>query len=125
MKLFKGRVRAGKRTLIVVTVFAAAALSVGAGVVVAGATDSGISVRVDGPVPRAQPGSSAEPGAKVIVGHSYYNDTSLPLRALPAKPLGPGREKEASPNPRPVSEHQDVPDAVSYTHLTLPTNREV
>ncbi|MET0564201.1 MAG: hypothetical protein ABW114_12255, partial [Gaiellaceae bacterium] len=93
MKPFEGRLHAGKRTVIVVAVFAAAALSIGAGVVVAGATDGGISVRVNGPVPRAQLGSSAEPGAKVIVGHSYHNDTSLPLRVLPAKPLGPGREK--------------------------------
>src|SRR5262245_13798014 len=108
-----------KRAVVVVAVFAAAALSIGAGVVVAGATGGGINVRVNGPVPRAQLGSS-QPGAKVIVGHSYHNDTSLPLRVLPAKPLGPGREKEASPNPRPVSEHKDAPDAARQTTQFAP-----
>jgi hypothetical protein len=88
VKPFEGRLHAGKRTVIVVAVFAAAALSMGAGVVVAGATDGGISVRVNGPVPRAQRRLERRAGAKVIVGHSYHNDTSLPLRVLPAKPLG-------------------------------------
>jgi len=64
MKPFDRRVLAGKRTVIVVAVFVAVALSIGAGVVVAGATDGGISVRVNGPVPRAQLGSSAAPGAR-------------------------------------------------------------
>src|SRR5262245_32130405 len=109
-----------RRAVVVVAVFAAAALSVGAGVVIAGATDGGIGVRVNGPVPRAPLGSSAEPGAKVIVGHSYHNDTSLPLRVLPPKPLGPGHEKEASPNPRPVSEHKDAPDAALQTRQFAP-----
>src|SRR4029450_12924223 len=119
MKPFVRRLLAGKRAAIVVAAFAAAALSVGAGVVIAGATDGGISVRGNGPVPRAHL-LGAEPRAKVIVGHSYHNDTSLPLRVLPAKPLGPGREKEASPNPRPVSEHKDAPDAALQTRQFAP-----
>src|SRR5262245_34335284 len=107
MKRFEGlRGLVGRRAVIVVVVFAVSALSVGAGVVLAGASGGGISVRVTGPVPRApQPVG----GAKAIVGHSYRNDTSRPLRALAAKPLVSGREMEASPNPRPVSQHKNAP----------------
>src|SRR5215208_4183685 len=122
MKPFEGlRGLVRKRAVIVAAVFAAVALSVGAGAVLAGATGGGMGMRVNGPVPRAQLASNARPGAKVIVGHSYHNDTSLPLRVLPAKPLVPGREMEASPNPRPVSEHKDAPDAARQTRQFAPS----
>ena len=38
-----------------------------------------------------------------------------------APPAGP----ESSPDDVPISDPEDTPEAVSYTHLTLPTNREV
>src|SRR5215211_8884615 len=121
MKPFEGlRVLARKRAVVVVAVFAAVALSVGAGAVLAGATGSGIGVRVNGPVPRAPLAPNAKLGANVTVGHSYHNDTSLPLRVLPAKPLVSGREMEASPNPRPVSEHKDARDAVRQAKQFAP-----
>src|SRR5262245_12388681 len=100
-----------RRALVVVGLFAVAALSVGAGVVLAGASGGGISVNVNGPVARAPHGTGAGATGKTIVGHSYKNDRSAPLRSMKASPLAPTRESEASPNPRPVSQHVNVSDA--------------
>src|SRR5262245_13951300 len=116
-ELFSRAARA-RRTLLVVGLQGAIALTIGAGVVLAsaGGGDRGIRVRPNGPVPPAQHVATAGPGGnKVIVGYSYYNDTSRPLRAMPAMPLMPGREMEASPNPRAVSKHQDARDTVLQT----------
>src|SRR5580765_1348744 len=115
-ELFSRAARA-RRTLLTVGLQAAFALTIGAGVVLASSAggDRGISVRVSGPVPRALPATTAGPGNKVIVGHSYFNDTSPPLRAMQAMPLMPGRETEASPNPRVVSQHQNARDTVRQT----------
>src|SRR5690242_837625 len=99
------RAAGARRALVVVGLFAVAALSVGAGVVLAGASGGGISVHVNGPVARAPHGTGAAAAGKTIVGHSYKNDRSAPLRSIEAKPLVPTRESEASPNPRPVSQH--------------------
>jgi hypothetical protein len=122
MRLFGTSVRAlaGSRPIVIVSLFAVVALSVGAGVVLAGGAPRGITVQVSGPVARAPAATGAEASTKVIVGRSYHNDTSLPLRALPTKPLVAGREIEASPNPRPVSEHKDAPDAVRQTKQFAP-----
>jgi len=105
-----------RRAFVVAGVFAVALLSVGAGVVLAGATGgSGINVQVNGPVPRAPHAVTAGAPTKAIVGHSYHNDTSAPLRSMRATPLVPARESEASPNPRAVSQHQNVRDAATQT----------
>src|SRR5512133_3394642 len=105
-----------KRAFVVAGVFAVAALSVGAGVVLAGASGGGITVDVSGPVQRAPHSAAAgDAGKHTIVGHSYRNDTSKPLRSMKSAPLVPSRESEASPNPRPVSQHQNVQDAVRQT----------
>jgi uncharacterized repeat protein (TIGR01451 family) len=119
MKAVEGWFRAleRRRALVVVGVFAAVALSVGAGVVLAGASSGGIGVRVSGPLPRAP---IALNGKKVIVGHSLKNDVSPALRAIPAKPLGPGREMEASPNPRAVSTHRNGLDTVRQAKQFAP-----
>ncbi|HSD03504.1 MAG TPA: hypothetical protein VLB81_14085, partial [Gaiellales bacterium] len=79
-----GRAARTRRGLVVAGVFAAAVLSVGAGVVLAGgASSGGIAVHVNGPVPRAPHAASAGgAGKNAIVGHSYHNDTSRPLREM-------------------------------------------
>src|SRR5215471_13343661 len=60
----------------------------------------------------------------VISGVSYHNDTSPPLRNIPAQPIVPpgGRvEHEANANPTLPSHHQDSPDsAVQNQHVATP-----
>jgi hypothetical protein len=115
------RAARARRALVVVGMFAVAALSVGAGVVLAGASGGGISVKVNGPLPRAPEAATAGAAGKhAIVGHSYHNDTSRPLREMRASPLASGREMEASPNPRAVSLHKDVRDTVVQSQPSLP-----
>jgi hypothetical protein len=114
------RKRAGARLGrpgVVVGVFALAALSVGAGVVLAGGSSRGVTVQVSGPVPRAP---QAIPGKSVIVGHSYKNDLSPSLRSLHATAPLPTGEMEASPNPRPVSNHVDQIDAARQSTQFAP-----
>src|SRR5215211_3588799 len=114
MSFLVSRVRAvgRRRATIVVAVLVAAIAAVEAGVVAAGPSPHGIAVRPDGPVPRA-PAPAPGSGKRVIVGHSYRNDSSRPVRSLPrsARPVA-GFHTEASPNPRPVSRHRDALDAV-------------
>ncbi len=107
----------GARGMVVVGGFAVAALSVGAGVVLAGGSAGRITLDSAGPVPRAAAPATAPGSAKAIVGHSYKNDVTRPLRSVPAAPLVPGREMEASPNPRPVSTHKDAQDTVRQTEV--------
>src|SRR5262245_15986564 len=116
-ELFSRAARA-RRTLLVVGLQGAIALTIGAGVVLAraGGGDRGCRGRPNGPVSAGlHVTTSGSGGQKGIVGYSYYNDTSPPLRAMPAMPLVPGREMEASPNPRAVSKHQDARDTVRQT----------
>src|SRR5262245_18334784 len=119
MKLAQLWSRAAKarRALVVAGVFVIAALSVGDGVVLAGATGgNGITVNVNGPVPRAPHAATAgHAGKSTIVGLSYKNYRYAPLRSMKAKPLTPCAESEASPNPRPVSQHTNVTDAARQT----------
>jgi hypothetical protein len=89
--------------------------AVEAGVVAAGPSPHGITVRPHGPVPRAA-APAPNSGKRVIVGHSYMNDSSPPVRSLPrsARPIA-GLYAEVSPNPRPVSRHRDALDTVRQT----------
>jgi uncharacterized repeat protein (TIGR01451 family) len=122
MKLFVARMRAveKRRGVIVVGVFLLVALSAGATSVLANGGLSSPRGRGDIPVPRA-PLSATKHSRSIIVGHSVKNDVSRPLRSMPKKPfLGGGFEREASPNPRPVSRHKDAPDAARQTKAFAP-----
>src|SRR5262245_27133647 len=122
MRLFVSRLCAAgsRRAPIAVAVLVAAVAAVEAGVVAAGPSPHGITVRPAGPVPRA-PHPAPGSGKRVIVGHSYKNDSSPPVRSLPrsARPV-PGFRTEASPNPRPVSRHRDALDTVRQTQRFAP-----
>jgi len=102
-------------------VFALAALSVGASVVLAGASTGGITVKVDGPLPREPVSLQAGPGQKVIVGRSVQNDVSPALRTMRPQPPAATREFEASPNPRAVSKHVDAVDTVRQNQQFSPS----
>ena len=102
---------ARRRATLVLAASAVALLATG--VVLAGANPVGF-VRSRAPQPTAVSGS------RIIVGHSYKNDVSPALRRLPAAPLKPSGEEEVSPNPRPVSVHQDAPDPVVQRSLAKP-----
>jgi hypothetical protein len=112
MSSFASRLRAvgRRRGVIVVAVLVAAVAAVEAGVVAAGSAPHRITLRPDGPVARAPAPGSAK---RVIVGHSYKNDSSRPVRSLPrsSRPVA-GFHTETSPNPRPVSRHRDALDTV-------------
>ena len=98
-------------TTVVLSALALAGL-VEAGVVLAGgsSTRTGQPVAL-APVQRAPPRAAArQPG--VIVGHSYRSDVSPALRRIEPAPLRLAGEMEASPNPRPESDHADKPDTV-------------
>ena len=114
------RTLGSKRAAIVVGAFAALALSVEAGVVLAGASPQGVSVRVAGPVARATPAAAHGSSARIIVGHSLVNDTSKPLRLLAKAHVARRPELETSPNPRPVSRHVDAVDRVRQTTKAAP-----
>src|SRR4051795_3697168 len=107
----KLRALAGRRAGIVVGIFAALALSVGAGAVLAGASPSGITLKFHGAVARAPVALHPNAlGKRVIVGHAVRHDRSLPLRSLPRAPRMPGYEVEPSPNPRGAPRHVDRVD---------------
>jgi len=113
-----GRRLGGSRRTIVFGTFVAVLLSVGAGAVLAGGSSGRVTLKIDGPVPREPVAVTA--GKKVIVGHSYKNDVSRAVRSIPAKPVVPGREMEASPNPRPVSTHENGLDTVRQAKSFAP-----
>jgi hypothetical protein len=86
-----------------------------------------LSPRVQG---SALPASSVRSASReqnqangVIVGASYHNDTSPPLRDMKQLPIGSSRggEREANKNPRVPSHHKDSPDeAVQDQHVSAP-----
>ena len=121
MSLFVARLRAvgRRRGVLVLAVSLAVVAAVEAGVVAAGRSPHGIAVRPDGPVPRAP--HPVGTGKRVIVGHSYKNDLSRPVRTLPraARPL-PGFHTEVSPNPRPASRHRNALDTVRQSTQFAP-----
>src|SRR5256884_3876887 len=107
-----------KRPVVVGGFALLAVLSAGAATVLAGASSDGIKGSY-GPLPR----STALPapiGNGVIVGHSYKNDVTQPLRTMPRLPLTGGPEMEASPNPRPVSRHHDALDTARQSEQFQP-----
>jgi hypothetical protein len=56
-----------------------------------------------------------------MVGRSYHNDASLPLRRMPALPMQPAREHtEANPNPKLKIRHQDRQDRTVQQRLASP-----
>ncbi len=99
-------------------VLVALALSIEVGVVLAGAAPRGVTLHVDGPLPRAP--RAAGPGERLVVGHSIRHDRSKPLRELRRALPAPGRELEASPNPRPVSKHVDHVETVRQARQFAP-----
>ena len=93
-----------RRAAVVVGLFVALALSVGVGVVLAGASPSGISLEFHGPVARAPVVlHPSVPRKRILVGHALKSDRSPPLRSMDEVPVPLGPETEASPNPRGVS----------------------
>src|SRR5919198_3685091 len=72
-----------------------------------------------GPLPRAT-AMPALVGNHVTVGHSYENDVTQPLRAMPRLPYTGRSEAESSPNPRPVSRHRDELDTARQTKQFAP-----
>ena len=82
MKPSRGRRMPGGRWAAVVSLFATGALALGAGSVLAGA-GSHSAARRNLDVPRARQAVGVSPAGAVIVGHSYKNDRSRPLRLMP------------------------------------------
>ncbi len=58
----------------------------------------------------------------VIVGTSYHNDTSPPLRDMKPLPVEPREEREANENPKIPHVHKDSPDesVVQDQHISAP-----
>ena len=56
----------------------------------------------------------------VIVGHSYQNDVSPPLRQMPVVPSRPRLEREASANPGTGLRHDNAPDGARQTKAFAP-----
>jgi hypothetical protein len=91
---------------------------VGAGGVFAGSSRVGL-LRIKSPL-QVQRAPVSVAGKRVIVGHSYKNDTSPVIRRL--RPILPGSrgERESSPNPSPRSTHRDARDTVVQHTLAKP-----
>ena len=71
--------------------------------------------------PARPAGKEPPPGSSVIVGVSYHNDTSPPLRDIKQRPIETGPEREANENPKLPSHHKDAPDdAVQDVHVSAP-----
>src|ERR1041384_442792 len=95
-----------RRLAVVAALFALAVLVQAAVVFAGGATRTGPQ-SVSGSAPVAIPGAHG----RVFVGHSYKNDVSPALGAIPAMPLKPMPEREAAPNPR-IGSHRNAADPV-------------
>src|SRR5258706_8503775 len=66
-------------------------------------------------------GKEPPPGSNVIVGASYHNDTSPPLRDIKPLPMESRGEGEANENPMLPVHHKDSPDeAVQDQHVSAP-----
>ncbi len=69
-----------------------------------------LTVAISVPSSRAQGNKISTRGNSVIVGASYHNDTSPPLRDIEQLPVELRPEREANPNPRLPRHHKDSPD---------------
>jgi hypothetical protein len=108
-----------RRRVLVLGALLALALSIQAGVVLAGAAPRGVTLQVHGPLPRA-PQTRSAAGKRVIVGRASRSDRSRPLRSLrSARPAAAG-ELEVSPNPRPVSKHVDHVETLRQSRRFAP-----
>jgi hypothetical protein len=96
-----------RRMGIVAGLFALAVLVQAAVVLAGGSSGTSRIAAVSGSAPVAMTGQSG----RVYVGHSYKNDVSPALREIPALPLKPVPEREASPNPR-IGRHRNAADPV-------------
>ncbi|MDQ2806740.1 MAG: S-layer homology domain-containing protein [Chloroflexota bacterium] len=67
----------------------------------------------------AVPPGGALPGT-VVVGSSYNNDTSPPLREMPQLPLRMQPQREANRNPAVGLRHQNAPDSSAVQNLLAP-----
>ncbi len=126
----------GRRATLVLGVIAVAIL-VEASVVLAGAGPGSTQARSsDRSLPAGIAGmpTSGHP----IVGHSYKNDRSIPVRQMRTLPPAPGKEAEASPNPKTrhpfpgrtdtVVQHKKFPNAMpapilNFDGIAVPRRR--
>src|SRR6266540_3568304 len=68
------------------------------------------------------PAAKEQANNGVIVGTSYHNDTSPPLRDMKPLPVEPREEREANENPKIPHVHKDSPDesVVQDQHISAP-----
>ena len=76
---------------------------------------AGLSVSAAG---RSAAGPKVTRTHGVIVGHSYMNDVSRPLRQMRPVPFRPRLEREASANPGTGLRHGDAPDGARQTKVS-------
>ncbi len=73
------------------------------------------------PISPVRPAGKAAPRDSVIVGVSYHNDTSPPLRDMKELPIESRAEHEANENPKLPSHHKDASDQVLQSqHVPSP-----
>src|SRR6266542_2591824 len=71
--------------------------------------------------PAVPAGIEPAQGNGVIVGISYHNDTSPPLRDMKQLPVELRPEREANPNPRVPRHHRDIPDEAVQDQAVSPS----
>src|SRR5512133_1773705 len=113
-------IRRPGRAAIVVGAFAAVALAAGTASVLAGSSGTRVGPSARAPVPRDPTALKYAAGSPLAIGHSYKNDVSKPVRSLRSRPLSPGVEVEASPNPWPISNRNDVVDGARQNEAFAP-----
>jgi uncharacterized repeat protein (TIGR01451 family) len=121
--LARALVRRRRAAFVLAAAFAA--VSVQAGIVWAGdaATTSNGGRAVGPSQNRALRSESALPrqaGRHVLVGHSYKNDVSRPLRVVPAVPYNATRERSTIPSFKIHHSHRNAPNAARQTKAFAP-----
>ena len=95
-------------------------LSLGAGSVLAGGAKLPFADAGGGGAGKVY-GPELQKAGNVWVGHSYHNDATVPLRRMPALPMGFAKEHtEASPNPQLQIKHRDQQDRTVQRSLAAP-----
>ena len=83
----------------------------------------GISLLISATVGKAQLAGAVtgDQASSVTAGHSYHNDTSMPLRDMQQLPIKPrivdGEPREANPNPVNPKTHVDAEDTIVQSFL--------